>query len=173
MLDVARVFGHNVRQHRRDLGMKQVQLAQAVGLSGTMISEIERGHFPSMDVALKLAAYFQVPLSRLIGDLEMSEVEEESEPSPTDAIQIRVIQLFRDLAFMPNETRNLMSAWIQDLGAKLHTPLPAPPPPPVPHDTMPSRNESVPPVSPTRGEGTEPEDPPVRPHIVGENGDGG
>jgi len=122
MLDVARVFGNNVRQLRREVGQRQSQLAQAVGM-------------PSMDVAVKVAHYFQVPVSRLIGDLTMG--EEEVDVVPTDAIQIRVLQLCKDLALAPVETRNLMADWIIELGAKLHTPATPPdvPPGPAPQET--------------------------------------
>jgi len=135
MLDVARVFGNNVRQLRREVGQRQSQLAQAVGMSVQMISAMENGSMPSMDVAVKVAHYFQVPVSRLIGDLTMG--EEEVDVVPTDAIQIRVLQLCKDLALAPVETRNLMADWIIELGAKLHTPATPPdvPPGPAPQET--------------------------------------
>lgn len=121
MVNLAQVFGHNVRHHRITVGLKQGSLAQLVGISTSMMSAIEKGAtLPSMEVAVKLAGYFTVPLSVLVDDMPKSG-EEEPDPMPADAVQIRVLQLFRDLAVAPAETRDLIADWIRELGSKLHS----------------------------------------------------
>lgn len=147
MLDLGRVIGNNVRQLRRELGQKQHQVAHALKMSTQMISAIENGTLPSMDVAVRLAQYFQVPVSRLVGDLDPE--GDDCESMPTDAIQIHVLKLFHDLAFMPNETRNHMADWLTELGSKFRTP--ASPQAQEGQDHTPSRNASTPPVRPSLG----------------------
>lgn len=120
MANLAQVFGHNVRHHRVTVGLKQGSLAQLVGISTSMMSAIEKGTLPSMEVAAKLARYFKVPLSVLVDDMP-TQGEEEPEAMPSDAVQIRVLQLFRDLAVAPAETRDLIADWIRELGSKLHS----------------------------------------------------
>ena len=144
MLDLGRVIGNNVRQLRRELGQKQHQVAHALKMSTQMISAIENGTLPSMDVAVRLAQYFQVPVSRLVGDLEPEGDDYES--MPTDAIQIHVLKLFHDLAFMPNETRNHMADWLTELGSKFRTP--AAPQAQEVHTPPPHHNEQKLPVRP-------------------------
>lgn len=117
MGDVARLFGINVRHHRMMLGLKQAQLGHMIGVSLNLISIIEKGTLPSMDVAIKLAKYFRVPLSTLINDMpSQDEQEEESEPPQHDAIQIQVLKLFRDLAVAPDDSRKRVADWIRELG---------------------------------------------------------
>lgn len=120
MANLAQVFGHNVRHHRVTVGLKQGSLAQLIGISTSMMSAIEKGTLPSMDVAVKLARYFKIPLSVLVDDMP-GQGDEEPETMPSDAVQIRVLQLFRDLAVAPAETRDLIADWIRELGSKLHS----------------------------------------------------
>lgn len=117
MTDVGRAFGNNVRHHRQTLGLKQAQLGHMVGVSVQSISSIEKGALPSMEVAIKLAKYFQVPLSLLVNDMPHQEEPEGDEgPTQQDAIQIQVLKLFRDLAVAPDDSRTRVADWIRELG---------------------------------------------------------
>jgi transcriptional regulator with XRE-family HTH domain len=56
MKDYRKVFGQNVREARKAVGLSQEALAAEVGLDRTYISGIERGvRNPSLDVIVKIA----------------------------------------------------------------------------------------------------------------------
>lgn len=61
-----------IRQYHR---LTQVQLAEALGLSKSFISELERedGKTPSIDVLTRYADYFRLPLSSLLLFAERTE----------------------------------------------------------------------------------------------------
>lgn len=62
-------FGTNVRQLRTLGKVSQSDLAQAVGVWQSMISAIENGErTPSLDLAFKIAAYFDVTVDSLYRD---------------------------------------------------------------------------------------------------------
>ena len=54
---------NTVRIHRTDRGVTQEDLAEAVGVSRQTIIAIEKGSYvPSVLLALKVSAYFNVPV---------------------------------------------------------------------------------------------------------------
>jgi putative transcriptional regulator len=65
MTDRGYVRNH-VRRHRRLCDMTQQELAERVGVTRQTIVSIERGRYnPSIDLALRLAAAFGVPVEAL------------------------------------------------------------------------------------------------------------
>ncbi|UED72108.1 helix-turn-helix transcriptional regulator [Brevibacillus sp. HD3.3A] len=51
---------NKVWELRQEFGVTQKELATACGISRTTLSEIERGHIPTGDVMLKIAAFFEL-----------------------------------------------------------------------------------------------------------------
>lgn len=55
-----------VRERREDAGLSQADLAEAVGVTRQTINSIERGRYdPSLELAFKLAAFFECPIEDL------------------------------------------------------------------------------------------------------------
>ena len=51
---------NHVREHRKQMGITQEELAGAVGVSRQSIISIEKGQYvPSLQLALKLASFFK------------------------------------------------------------------------------------------------------------------
>lgn len=63
-------FGEKLRALRKQRGLTLKQLAQAIGhTTHSHISELETGkRRPSLDLALRLARYFDVSLDQLVKD---------------------------------------------------------------------------------------------------------
>jgi putative transcriptional regulator len=63
-------FGEKLRALRQQRGLTLKQLAQAIGhTTHSHISELETGkRRPSLDLALRLARYFDVSLDQLVKD---------------------------------------------------------------------------------------------------------
>ncbi len=63
---------NEVRRHREKRGLSQGDLAALVGVSRQTINAIERERYdPSLELAFKLAAFFEVPIESLFDpDLE-------------------------------------------------------------------------------------------------------
>lgn len=60
------VVQNKVRSYRSKRGVTQEELAEAVGVSRQTIIAIEKGNYvPSVFLALKLAAYFELPVEKL------------------------------------------------------------------------------------------------------------
>jgi transcriptional regulator with XRE-family HTH domain len=58
---LAKIFGANVRKLRRERGLSQEALADAVGLAVTYVGQIERGlRNPTLAVVERLAVAFAV-----------------------------------------------------------------------------------------------------------------
>lgn len=58
-----------LRQLRRDRGLSQSQVAEAVGISPAYFADIERGvRRSSGDVALRISRFFDVPLERFFDE---------------------------------------------------------------------------------------------------------
>jgi transcriptional regulator with XRE-family HTH domain len=75
------VLGSNVRALREKNNLSQEELAQAIGLRQSMISEIERGNrTPSLPVVGRIAETFGVSLDELVRG-----VFEPLTPEPTHA----------------------------------------------------------------------------------------
>ena len=72
----------NLRTLRKDKGIKQDELAAAVGVRQSMISGIETGRVnASLPVAQKIARHLGVPLDALVGE----ETEQAAVPEPVNA----------------------------------------------------------------------------------------
>lgn len=70
-LDIARQFGHRVREQRLANQQTQEQLAEASGLHPTFISNLERGYrVPTLPTVLRVAVGLGVPAANLIGGVD-------------------------------------------------------------------------------------------------------
>ena len=57
---------NNIAKFRKDKGLSQQELADAIAVSRKTISTVETGRFiPSVIIALKIAAHFEVAVERL------------------------------------------------------------------------------------------------------------
>lgn len=73
----------NLRSVRRDKGIKQDELASAVGVRQSMISGIETGRVnASLPVAQKIAKHLGVPLDALVSE---EQSEQTATPEPVNA----------------------------------------------------------------------------------------
>ncbi len=71
MKEIENHFASAVKYHRKRLGMSQEAFAQKAGIHRTYASSIERGRVQvSIGVASKLAEALEIPLSKLIRDME-------------------------------------------------------------------------------------------------------
>jgi len=67
MLDYRKIFGRNVRQTRKAVGLSQEALALEIGIDRTYISGIERGvRNPSLDVIVKIAERLDIAPATLL-----------------------------------------------------------------------------------------------------------
>lgn len=93
--DQAETIGNNIREFRKARGLKQSDLAEAIGVSKTIISRYEKGDAcPSMGRLLKIANALDLPLAILICD---SEDEDDSDMSLYED-KPEKISLIKDLA---------------------------------------------------------------------------
>ena len=64
-------IGHNIKRLREERGMTQTDLAKVVGASDKAVSTWENGTaIPRIGKVEKMAQYFNVPKSEIIGDAE-------------------------------------------------------------------------------------------------------
>lgn len=64
-------FGLAVRRHRMSLGLSQETLAEKADVHRTYVGLLERGLRSSgLDVAVRIARALDVPLSRMIAEIE-------------------------------------------------------------------------------------------------------
>jgi|TARA_B100000929_G_scaffold88059_1_gene68890 putative transcriptional regulator len=57
---------NNIAKFRKDKGLSQQELADAIAVSRKTISTVETGRFiPSVIIALKIAAHFEVAVEQL------------------------------------------------------------------------------------------------------------
>ena len=64
-------IGHNIKRLREERGMTQTDLAKVVGASDKAVSTWENGTaIPRIGKIEKMAHYFNVPKSEIIGDIE-------------------------------------------------------------------------------------------------------
>lgn len=76
-------FRNNIKYLRKQRGMNQMQLAEAMGLWQTTISRLERGEgHPSLEVANKYASFFGVTIDAL-NSPDISQLEPNHVPVPT------------------------------------------------------------------------------------------
>lgn len=68
--DVAAAFGRVLRAARKERGLSQERLAEAVDVDRTYVSMLERGiHQPSLTVLLRMADALGVPAPQLVSDV--------------------------------------------------------------------------------------------------------
>ena len=103
MRNIAQVFAENVTHYRKKLGFSQYELAQASGISRTMISHYEReGMLPPADRLQALAASLNIPVFILFKEREKG-MEIETDLSGIDP---RSVKKLRDILSLPSEDRN-------------------------------------------------------------------
>jgi len=101
--NIAHTFAENVAKYRRKKGFSQYDLAQASGISRTMISHYEReGMFPPADRLQALADSLDVPVYKLF---KQPGVENVPETDISD-IDPRSVKKFRDILSLPADDRN-------------------------------------------------------------------
>ena len=70
-MDAIRQFAHNLRRHRRELGLSQERLAETSGLHRTEISLLERGERePRLSTIVRLGRGLGVPPELLLEEIE-------------------------------------------------------------------------------------------------------
>ncbi len=63
---------------RAERGVSRAEVAEAVGVNAQTIGFIERGdYYPSIELAFKLAAYFELPLEAVFSDGPFKKLSEE------------------------------------------------------------------------------------------------
>ncbi len=71
MEEIENHFASAVKFHRKRMGISQEAFAQKAGIHRTYASSVERGRVQvSIGVASKLADALEIPLSKLIRDME-------------------------------------------------------------------------------------------------------
>lgn len=76
-------FGNNIKYLRKQRGISQVQLAEAMGIWQTIVSRLERGEAqPSLEAANRFASYFGVTIDAL-NSQDISQLEPTNEPVAT------------------------------------------------------------------------------------------
>jgi transcriptional regulator with XRE-family HTH domain len=101
-------IGANLKQLRVKKNQSLQQVADAVRASKAHIWEIERGESknPSMELLTKLAAHFEVSVSKLVGEELPSEEHED------------LIVLYRDMKDLNQEDREYIKALARRLKEK-------------------------------------------------------
>ncbi|MFT8392679.1 MAG: helix-turn-helix transcriptional regulator [Liquorilactobacillus ghanensis] len=71
----------NVKQLRDEHRISQVDLGKFIGVSDGTISKLENGrNYPSMELAIKLADFFDVSLDELIGRRKTNDTKQTNRP---------------------------------------------------------------------------------------------
>ena len=82
-------FGARLRYLRKQDGLSQQQLADALGTAKSSISMYENGHRePSFEVLEQLADYFNVPMGTFFSDGHVPEPTSSAEIQPMNTIRI-------------------------------------------------------------------------------------
>ena len=87
-------FSQRIRQLRRDKHMTQVQVAQRIGVTASMVSSYETDiRLPSYEVLLRIADMFGVSVDYLLGRqekrlLDISELSEEEAAVVCDMVNV-------------------------------------------------------------------------------------
>jgi transcriptional regulator with XRE-family HTH domain len=101
--NIAHTFAENVAKYRRKKGFSQYDLAQASGISRTMISHYEReGMFPPADRLQALADSLDVPVYKLFKQPGAENVPE----TDISDIDPQSVKKFRDILSLPADDRN-------------------------------------------------------------------
>ncbi|MGB0895329.1 MAG: helix-turn-helix domain-containing protein [Parashewanella sp.] len=62
--------GQRIVRYRKNKGIKQVQLAEAVGISKRTLSKIENGHDSQLSVLMAIADALEIDISQITSGLE-------------------------------------------------------------------------------------------------------
>jgi len=153
------LFGAEVRYKRVKLGLEsQQKLAERLNYKNhATITQIEMGNVMAhFDVAMEIAKYLQIDLNAIMGITPTPHRDNPAGPPPemSDPVLVRMLAMLEKLWPWPQAQRQAMIAVWRALATALEEW-------PAPEGTEEPRPESA-----------RPEDHPVRPHIVGDNGDG-
>jgi len=103
MRDISQIFAENIVHYRKKLGLSQYELAQASGISRTMISHYEReGILPPADRLQVLANSLSVPVFNLFRERE----KERKIETDLSGIDPRSVKKLRDILSLSPEDRN-------------------------------------------------------------------
>ena len=105
-------FPNRLKQLRREKGLNQNDLAQALGLSKTAVSNYETGYAPPSSTNLrKIASFFDVSISDLLGE-KQSAMHEAPITCPTSGGMFVYAALSVGISPVPLYTLNLPAALI-------------------------------------------------------------
>lgn len=107
--------GENIRARRKALGMSQIMLSRASGISQSAISDIENPNvtkLPNIDTITKIAGALGCTVSDLMGDDPKTEKAQEI---PSDPLRASII---RDYDLLPPEARQLVRQYIDLLSKR-------------------------------------------------------
>lgn len=96
-----------LRQLRQLRDVKQDDLAAAVNCDRSMISKIEKGKMPGLDLAIRLAQFYNVSLDWL---MHGNGTVEGALTPPLNSLEIQVLEAFRKL---PESEAELMLRMLQ------------------------------------------------------------
>ncbi|WP_129731941.1 MULTISPECIES: helix-turn-helix domain-containing protein [Bacillaceae] len=66
-------FGHRLRICREKKGLKQVEVAQIIGVANNTLSGYESGKYePSLSMLIRLAELYEVPIEYIISGVKVS-----------------------------------------------------------------------------------------------------
>jgi transcriptional regulator with XRE-family HTH domain len=100
---LARVFSRNLIGYRKKKGLSQYDLANATGISRSMISHYEReGMLPPIDRLQAIATALDIPASRLFEE----NAPKTNRSADLSGIDPRSVKKFRDILSLPVEDRN-------------------------------------------------------------------
>lgn len=83
---IARLLGGRIRTLRKNMGLKQAQFAQLVGMSRDAIGLMERGEkLPRLESICKIADKLNIPLSKIL-DFDKTPRQEKKPPEPLSSL---------------------------------------------------------------------------------------
>lgn len=65
-----------LREDRRNKGMTQEEYAKALNITRGTLSHLEKGRTPSADTMKKISQYFNIPISKLLGNEKVQKMSE-------------------------------------------------------------------------------------------------
>jgi transcriptional regulator with XRE-family HTH domain len=90
----APLFGRRLTALRKERGLTQAQLAAGLGVKLSLVAYYERrAKNPTLEVATKIATFFDVPIGSLLG--EEATRKKPRHPGPLSALEQRIEQLRR------------------------------------------------------------------------------
>ncbi len=109
-------FPQRLKELRKQRGLSQSQLAEAIGLTKQTISLWERGaRRPEFDTMTDVADFFEVNLSYLLGTSDDPKVSEEDAESWAQGEEVEEIRdLANQMARLSIETRKIVEATIHE-----------------------------------------------------------